>query len=168
MRRPSRQSYILHLTTQLVTGPQDKRPSYKRRAFGRDAGLDPSQALVEPSHHRPCIVASCVARWGWKPVDLIVLAKRHSAPDIDRPSRKHFCDRSSCMSSVDGATSLLTQSWHRPCNECGSKLVREQPTYHPSRFSLLPHPPSSPPSPEAGSQGKQGWGRTLSVRVGLG
>ena len=28
------------------------------------------------------------------------------------------------MSGVDGATSLLTQSWHRPCNERGSKLVR--------------------------------------------
>ena len=66
------------------------------------------------------------------------------------------------MSSVDGATSLLTLSWHRRCNERGSKLVREQVTYHPSRFSLFPHPPSSPPSPEAGSQ------RALNVGVGLG
>ena len=32
------------------------------------------------------------------------------------------------MSGVDGATSLLTQGWHRRCNERGSKLVREQVT----------------------------------------
>ena len=32
------------------------------------------------------------------------------------------------MSGVDGATSLLTQSWHRRCNERGAKLVWEQVT----------------------------------------
>ena len=123
LRRPSKHSYLLQLTTQLVTGLGGKR-GWDRATSDVDTAvtLASAQALFELDQHRPCIVASCVARWGWKPIDLLVLAKRQSAPDIDRPSRKHVCDRSSCISGVDGAVSLLTQSWHRRCNERGSKL----------------------------------------------